>query len=181
MARAIIRDKDPNAKVVVLGDKAKPQVARENRHNIALAVNQVGRNPPTLSEALSIVNAIKAEKLDEASITVLFNHFKSVIAYENKAIKVPNQRDIEGAAGRPKYEIKSDIIQNYLEWILANQIFLGLVEGYASEMAARRMAMENATKNSEEIVGRLTMQYNRTRQAVITNELVDIITGASAL
>ncbi|KAJ1973150.1 atp3 gamma subunit of the F1 sector of mitochondrial F1F0 ATP synthase, partial [Dimargaris xerosporica] len=53
--------------------------------------------------------------------------------------------------------------------------------GHASEMAAKRTAMENATKNATEMIDKLTMIYNRGRQAVITNELVEIITGASAL
>ena len=56
-----------------------------------------------------------------------------------------------------------------------------MVEGHAAEMCAKRAAMENATKNAGEMIGKLTMTYNRGRQAVITNELIDIITGASAL
>lgn len=181
LARQIVRKDKEGTSIVVLGDKAKPQVAREGRTNIKLAINQVGRNAPSYSEALSIVNALLKEKIESDKIKVMFNYFKSVIAYENKTVTLPTVESIEAAPGRPKYEIKAEVVQNYLEWVMANSIFEGLVEGYASEMAARRMAMENATKNSEEIVQRLTMQYNRTRQAVITNELVDIITGASAL
>lgn len=60
-------------------------------------------------------------------------------------------------------------------------LYWSLSEGYVSELSARRMAMENASKNSDAICSVLTMQYNRTRQAAITNELVDIIVGASAL
>jgi len=74
-----------------------------------------------------------------------------------------------------------DVLQNYNEFLLANNIYWGLVEGHASEMSAKRTAMENATKNAGEMVDRLTMTYNRSRQAAITSELVDIITGASAL
>jgi F-type H+-transporting ATPase subunit gamma len=185
MARQSIRVNKENTSVVVLGDKSKPQVAREGKENIRLAINQVGKNVPSFSEALSVVNALVKESIispkNSDKITVLFNHFKSMIAYENKAAIIPTLPSIESAPNRPKYELKPEVAQNYLEWTLANSIFEGLVEGYASEMAARRMAMENATKNSEEIVQRLTMKYNRTRQAVITNELVDIITGASAL
>lgn len=181
LARKSIKEKSESTSVVVLGDKAKPQIAREARMNIKLVVNQVGRDAPTFSEALAVVNSIMKESLSACRYSVLFNKFKSVIAYENCKKIVPTLEELESAKCRPKYEIKPEIINNYLEWVLANVIFQGFIEGYASEMAARRMAMENATKNSEEIVDNLTMQYNRTRQAVITNELVDIITGASAL
>lgn len=77
--------------------------------------------------------------------------------------------------------MSEELLSNYREFALASLVFWALAEGQASEMASRRMAMENATKNSEGIVQALTMRFNRTRQAVITNELVDIITGASAL
>ena len=73
------------------------------------------------------------------------------------------------------------MLDHFSSYLLASQLFWALSEGHAAEMAAKRTAMENATKNAGEIIIRLTMKYNRTRQAVITNELVDIITGASAL
>ena len=74
-----------------------------------------------------------------------------------------------------------EILEHYLQWCLVSRLYWALAEGHAAEMSAKRTAMENATKNSEEMVSALTMKYNRTRQAVITNELVDIIVGASAL
>lgn len=62
-----------------------------------------------------------------------------------------------------------------------NAVYWALAEGYAAELSSRRTAMENATKNADDMVKRLTLTYNRSRQAVITNDLCDIITGASAL
>ena len=80
------------------------------------------------------------------------------------------------------YELdESFVLDEYIQFQLANSIFWGLVESHASEMSAKRTAMDNATKNAGEMIENLTMKYNRTRQAVITNELVDIIVGASAL
>ena len=84
------------------------------------------------------------------------------------------------------------VLQNFAEFSLANSLFQALSEGHAAEISARRTAMENATKNAGmfqcllthvlgEMVDKLTMVYNRRRQATITNDLVDIITGASAL
>lgn len=79
------------------------------------------------------------------------------------------------------YEYEDSELENFFEFTVATQVFWGLVEGHVSEMAARRTAMENASKNANEIIHGLTLKFNRTRQAFITNELVDIITGASAL
>ncbi|KAF9432167.1 atp3 gamma subunit of the F1 sector of mitochondrial F1F0 ATP synthase [Entomortierella beljakovae] len=79
------------------------------------------------------------------------------------------------------YELDDEVLEDYNQFLLANNLYWALVEGHASEMSAKRTAMENATKNAGEMVDRLTMTYNRTRQATITSELVDIITGASAL
>jgi F-type H+-transporting ATPase subunit gamma len=82
----------------------------------------------------------------------------------------------------PQFELEDDhVLKNYAEFTFANSLFHAMAEGYASEISARRTAMENATKNAGEIIDKLTMQYNRGRQATITNELCDIITGASAL
>ena len=85
---------------------------------------------------------------------------------------------IDGIAA---FEADEEVLADFSSYLLASQFFWALSEGHASEMAARRTSMENATKNAGEIIIRLTMKYNRTRQTVITNELVDIITGASAL
>lgn len=63
------------------------------------------------------------------------------------------------------------MLDNYHEFLLANTVFWALAEGFASEFSARRTAMENATKNADEMVKKLTLTYNRSRQAVITNEL----------
>ena len=77
------------------------------------------------------------------------------------------------------YEIEEDVLANLSDFMYANAIYLAMAEGHASEVSSRRTAMDNATKNAGDIIDRLTMTYNRTRQASITNDLVDIITGAS--
>lgn len=69
------------------------------------------------------------------------------------------------------YEVEDDVLEHLQEFAFANSIYWGLVEGHAAEMASKRSAMENATKNAGEIIEKLTMTYNRGRQAAITNEL----------
>lgn len=182
--KAVIEN--PSSQVVVLGDKCKPQIARGAKKNIIMSFNQVGKDIPTFTDAIDIServlaavqgNSFKAQPNPQ----IVYNEFKSVIAYETVSVTVPSADNLGKQPKLAAYEYDDDVLRAYSDFLLASKIFSGLVEGHASEMSAKRMAMENASKNSDEIVLALTMQYNRTRQAVITNELVDIITGASAL
>lgn len=151
-----------------------------------MSFNQVGKDIPTFTDAIDISEQIIPKISGNSEIPamnpiIVYNEFKSVIAYETVEKSVPSAERIQTQPKFSAYEFDPDTLQAYSHFLLASQIFSSLVEGHASEMSAKRMAMENASKNSDEIVLALTMQYNRTRQAVITNELVDIITGASAL
>jgi F-type H+-transporting ATPase subunit gamma len=74
-----------------------------------------------------------------------------------------------------------EILADLLPRAVATQIFTALLENAASEQGARMTAMDNATRNAGELIDKLTIQYNRTRQAVITSELIEIISGAEAL
>lgn len=74
-----------------------------------------------------------------------------------------------------------DQLESYVEWTLAALLFYALKQCAASEQSARMTAMDNATKNAEEMIRKLTLLFNRTRQAVITRELIEIISGAAAL
>ena len=73
--------------------------------------------------------------------------------------------------------MEDDVTKDLAEFSLANAIYSALVEGHACEQSSRRNAMDNASKNAQGMIDSLTLQYNRGRQAAITNELVDIITG----
>ncbi|MDC0549964.1 F0F1 ATP synthase subunit gamma, partial [Alphaproteobacteria bacterium] len=76
---------------------------------------------------------------------------------------------------------EEEILTDLLPRNLATQLFSSQIESTASELAARMTAMDNATRNAGEMIDKLTLQYNRTRQAVITSELIEIISGAEAL
>jgi F-type H+-transporting ATPase subunit gamma len=73
------------------------------------------------------------------------------------------------------YEVEEDVLKSFGEFGMANSLYWAIAEGYASEMASRRTAMENATKNAGEMIQKLTLVYNRSRQASITNDLVSFI------
>lgn len=78
------------------------------------------------------------------------------------------------------YEIEDESLVNLQEYALANSLYWALAEGHACEQSARRNAMDNASKNAGDMIGKFTILFNRTRQAVITGELCEIIAGASA-
>ncbi|GBB96700.1 hypothetical protein RclHR1_02810018 [Rhizophagus clarus] len=162
-------------------DKAKGQLSRTVRENIKLSFNQIGRSIPTYNEASSIADTILKEKIDFDQAAIIYNYFKSVISYEAQIIPAFSVSTFAKSGNFDSYEVEDDVLEHLQEFAFANSIYWGLVEGHAAEMASKRSAMENATKNAGEMIEKLTMTYNRGRQAAITNELVDIITGASAL
>ncbi|KAF9901813.1 atp3 gamma subunit of the F1 sector of mitochondrial F1F0 ATP synthase [Linnemannia zychae] len=170
-----------SSSVIVLGDKAKNQMSRTNRGDIQLSFNQIGKAIPTFAEACAAADTIKTSGVKFDTATIVFNEFTSAIAYEATPINVYSPEALKSSDAFAAYEMDDEVLENYNEFLFANNIYWALVEGHASEMSAKRTAMENATKNAGEMVDRLTMTYNRSRQAAITSELVDIITGASAL
>ncbi|KAI8100110.1 ATP synthase F1, gamma subunit [Halteromyces radiatus] len=171
----------PESQVVVLGDKPKAQLSRAMRKNLVLSFNQIGKAVPTFDEACSIVDTIEASGIEYDNVDIIYNRFISAISYEADILRNFSQESFKASPNFAVYEIEDDVLANLQQFTLANSIHHALVEGHAAEMCAKRAAMENATKNAGEMIGKLTMFYNRGRQAVITNELIDIITGASAL
>ncbi|CAG8542027.1 3172_t:CDS:2 [Paraglomus brasilianum] len=179
-SRQILEDKS-DAEAIVLGDKAKAQLSRTHRENIKLSFNQIGKSVPTYAEASAIADTILKEKVEFDHAIIVYNYFKSIISYYAETIPVYSESVFAKSGNFAAYEIEDDVLENLQEFAFANSIYWGLVESHAAEMASKRSAMENATKNAGEMIDKLTLTYNRGRQAAITNELVDIITGASAL
>lgn len=87
---------------------------------------------------------------------------------------------ISTTANFAAFEIDDETLPNLREYAFANSLFWALAEGHACEISARRNAMDNASKNAGDMINRFQILFNRTRQAVITGELVEIITGAAA-
>lgn len=172
----------PNSDVVTIGDKIKTQVLRSAPEKLVLSFNGVGKETPSFNEASLIVDEIS--KLGEYSeVVILYNKFTSSVSFEPSAASVFSQEAIDASAKLSVFDIEDDngTTEVLSKVALTNAIFAGMAEGYASEVSARRNAMDNASKNAGDMINKYSILYNRTRQAVITNELVDIITGASSL
>ena len=137
---------------------------------------------------------LKAQSLEAEGKTVLFDSahlfyskFRSALLQEpteKQIIPVPVPTDVHVATGGAVVEYEPDeeeILAALLPRYLKTQLFGALLENMASEQGASMTAMDNATRNAGELIGKLTIQYNRSRQAAITTELIEIIAGAEAL
>ncbi|KAF8128614.1 ATPase, F1 complex, gamma subunit domain-containing protein [Boletus edulis] len=169
---------DADSPIMVIGDKSKAQLARVLGKNLALTFNQIGRDIPTFADAAGVADLIVKSGVEYDSIAIVHNGFVSAISYEPTIVQVANEHTFKESPGFRAYEMEDDVTKDLAEFSLANAIYAALVEAHACEQSARRNAMDNASKNAKDMIGSLTMQYNRGRQAAITNELVDIITGA---
>jgi F-type H+-transporting ATPase subunit gamma len=133
--------------------------------------------------AQQVLDAFDAGQFDVA--TLFFSRFRSVIAQIPTAQQIIPAQIPEGtAAPAVPYEFEpeeTEILAELLPRNVAIQIFRALLENAASEQGARMSAMDNATRNAGDMIKKLTMNYNRTRQAQITKELIEIISGAEAL
>lgn len=175
------RDVDPASPLIVVGDKSKQQLIRAAGDNLALTFNQIGRDIPTFADAAAVTDLIIKSGVKYDSVVIVYNKFVSAISYESAAMVVKGEKALAESDSFKAYENEDDATKDLAEFSLANAVYAALVEGHACEQSARRNAMDSASKNATDMIASLQMQYNRGRQAAITNELVDIITGASAL
>jgi len=194
LARAAIRrleSQGKTVKVLAVGRKGRDFLRREYASRIIGDVNFVGRKSVEFSDAESIARTI-AEKLEAGEFdvcTLIYNRFQNVItqiATEQQLIPatLPAANENAQPGTRALYEFEPSeeaILETLLPRNLAVQIYRALLESIAGEQGARMTAMDNATRNAGDMINRLTLTYNRTRQANITKELIEIISGAEAV
>ncbi|PWN52803.1 putative ATP3-F1F0-ATPase complex, F1 gamma subunit [Violaceomyces palustris] len=170
-----------DASIVVLGEKSKSQLARALPQSMALSFNQVGKDIPTFADASAIADQIIKSGVKFDKVNLIYNKYISALSFESDIVEVFSEDSLRNAPGFKLYEQEDDVTKDLAEFAFANAIFAALVEGHAAEINSKRNAMDNASKNAGDMITSLNMLYNRARQATITNDLVDIITGASAL
>ncbi|KAJ6180077.1 hypothetical protein N7519_010538 [Penicillium mononematosum] len=177
--RRILAD-TPNADVAILGEKAKATLSRVAPENIVLSFANVCKDIPTFADAQAIADQIALLPEDYASVRIIYNSFVNAQAYEPVTIEAYSEEAITQSANISSYEVDDEVLTSLREYALANNLFWAMAEGHACEISARRNAMENASKNAGEMINKFQILYNRQRQATITGELVEIITGATA-
>jgi len=178
-------------KILTIGRKGRDGLRRDYARFIVDSLTEIGRRRVSFDEARDIAQRLltmfEAGQFDIC--TIVFNRFRSAITQIVTAQQlIPFAQPESAQAATPEggaiYEFEPDeeeILAELLPRNLGVQIYTALLENAASEQGARMTAMDNATRNAGEMIDRLTMNYNRTRQAVITKELIEIISGAEAL
>jgi F-type H+-transporting ATPase subunit gamma len=185
-----LREQGKQVKVLCIGRKGRDMLRRELGEMIVGTIEGVGRRRLEYAEAAQIAERIdamyQAGEFDVA--TIVYNRFRSAISQIvtlQQLIPVQPAAVEEGQSEiKAVYEFEPDeeaILKELLPRNLAVQIYGALVENAASEQGARMTAMDNATRNAGDMIERLTLFYNRTRQAQITKELIEIVSGAEAL
>ena len=180
-------------KVLCVGRKGRDQLRRDHSSLIGDTVEGISRQGADYGEASGIAERIASmfEAGEFDVCTVVYNRFKSAISQivtEQQLIPfaVPetggDEEESGGVSAVYEYEPEeAEILTDLLPRNLAMQIFRALLENNASEQGARMTAMDNATRNAGDMINSLTLTYNRTRQAQITKELIEIISGAEAV
>jgi len=177
-----------NVKLLMVGKKSADSLNREYG-NLFIDKIEGKSAKPNYADAEVLATKIidLFENGDFGVCRVIYNKFVSAIAQEvtfKSLIPAEIQINEEDKDTGSIYDFEpseEEILTDLLPRNLATQLFSSQIESTASELAARMTAMDNATRNAGEMIDKLTLQYNRTRQAVITSELIEIISGAEAL
>lgn len=171
-----------NVGIICVGDKSRAQLGRLFSKNILAVGSEIGRLPPQFGDASKIASQIMNSGFEFDAGKLYFNQFKSVVSYQTSELPIFSLATVNKADKLTLYDsLDADVLQSYMEYSLASLIYYCLKEGACSEQSSRMSAMDNSSKNAGEMIDKLTLTYNRTRQAVITGELIEIISGAAAL
>ena len=185
---AKLAEEGKDLKIITVGSKGNDQLKRaygdkiianisfkESKHANYFDAEKVGK---------MVIEKFGAEEFDVC--TIFYNQFKNVITQIPQAQQIIplNVENSEEDKSEDSYEFEPDedeILSNLLPKNISTQIFKAMLENSASEQGSRMSAMDNATRNAGEMVDKLTIEYNRSRQAAITKELIEIISGAESL
>ena len=184
---ADLQNSGKTVKIITVGKKGREQIKRDFADLIINHVDLSEVKRLGYGNAKSIADDVLARfSVEEFDIcTIFYNEFKSVMSQVPTALQLipavlKETENIDDAF----YEYEPDeteILAELLPRAMSTQIFTALLENGASEQGARMSAMDSATRNAGDMIDKLTIEYNRSRQAVITNELIEIISGAEAL
>ena len=182
-----LSDSGKELKIITVGSKGYDQLKRSYKDNIIENISFKESKNANYFDA-DKVGKILIQKFEQKEFdvcTIFYNQFKNVIT------QIPQEQQIiplkineEEKSSDENYEFEPDedeILGNLLPKNISTQIFKAMLENSASEQGSRMSAMDNATRNAGEMVDKLTIQYNRSRQAAITKELIEIISGAESL
>jgi len=174
-------------KIFTVGSKGHDQLKRLYGKYIIEKINFKGLKKITYKEAENtgkiIIKLFNESQFDVCKI--FYNRFKNVITQipqEQQIVPIEKQKEVKISDNFYEFEPEeNEILDDLLPRNISTQIFKAFLENAASEQGSRMTAMDNATRNAEDLVDKLTINYNRSRQAAITKELIEIISGAESL
>ena len=183
-----ISDEGKELKIITVGSKGNDQLKRAFGDKIIENISFKNSKNVNYFDADKVGKMIieKFEKEEFDVCTIFYNQFKNVITQIPQAQQIipleADKKDSELDGSSYEFEPDEDeILSNLLPKNISTQIFKAMLENSASEQGSRMSAMDNATRNAGEMVDKLTIEYNRSRQAAITKELIEIISGAESL
>jgi F-type H+-transporting ATPase subunit gamma len=182
-----ISNEGKELKIITVGSKGNDQLKRVYGKKIVENISFKESKNPNYFDAdkvgKKIIEKFEAGEFDIC--TIFYNQFKNVITQIPQAQQIIPLNNVEDKnSSEESYEFEPDedeILSNLLPKNISTQIFRAMLENSASEQGSRMSAMDNATRNAGEMVDKLTIEYNRSRQAAITKELIEIISGAESL
>ena len=182
-----ILEEGKDLKIITVGSKGNDQLKRvygdKIIENISFKESKNANYFDADKVGKMVIEKFQAGEFDVC--TIFYNQFKNVITQIPQAqqiIPLNNEGDENGSDESYEFEPDEDeILSNLLPKNISTQIFKAMLENSASEQGSRMSAMDNATRNAGEMVDKLTIEYNRSRQAAITKELIEIISGAESL
>ncbi|WP_440937200.1 F0F1 ATP synthase subunit gamma [Candidatus Pelagibacter sp.] len=183
-----ISEEGKELKIITVGSKGNDQLKRTFGDKIIENISFKNSKNVNYFDADKVGKMIieKFEKEEFDVCTIFYNQFKNVITQIPQAQQIipleADKKDDELDGSSYEFEPDEDeILSNLLPKNISTQIFKAMLENSASEQGSRMSAMDNATRNAGEMVDKLTIEYNRSRQAAITKELIEIISGAESL
>ncbi len=182
-----ILDEGKNLKIITVGSKGLDQLKRKYDEYIIKKLSFKERKKISFNEAEEVGNLILQLFNDNEfdKCIIFYNNFKNVMTQIPQAQQIiPTEKNKTANNDSNFYEFEPDedeILEDLLPKNISTQVFKAFLENAASEQGSRMTAMDNATRNAGDLVDKLTINYNRSRQAAITKELIEIISGAESL
>jgi F-type H+-transporting ATPase subunit gamma len=172
----------PAIELMLVGGKARDGLSRTHAQHIKVSFDETYNTQVTFTLAAFLAEQMLSYNAD--SYSILYNKFRSVISQEVTMLTFKSPEVLGESGVMDEYEFEGDkehILPNLYQYNLACSLFGCILENVTSEQASRMSAMDSASTNAKDMIGRLTIIYNRGRQAKITTELTEIVAGAESV
>eukprot|EP00164_Ancoracysta_twista_P002011 GFYU01002650.1.p1 GENE.GFYU01002650.1~~GFYU01002650.1.p1 ORF type:complete len:315 (-),score=118.44 GFYU01002650.1:135-1043(-) len=169
-----------DSQVFIVGDKGRAALTRDQAERTVVTTGEYAKRPPNFTLAAVLGEVLLTYEFDVS--TVIYNKFKSAIVYDTTPQRMIGWKAIsekDDVFEEYEFDTEKDVtLQNLYEMYVASSFYNGMLENATSEMSSRMTAMDNASRNAGDMLDKLTLTYNNLRQASITMELIEIISGA---